>query len=238
MQRYFALNESNTENVVLSSNDIFHISKVMRNKIGDEIEVAIDNKIYLALITSFTPFNVEIIKEKNEDSELPFLAKLFFPLTKMDKIELVVQKATEIGIKEIYIYSSSRCVVKLDDEGFNKKINRLNMIAKEASEQCHRLNIPTIKGIIPFKNIPTYNSALNLIAYELEAGKTNELDKLLSNNQGDISFIVGPEGGFSKEEVSYLINNNYHKVSLGKRILRCETAAIYFSSLISFYMER
>ena len=237
MQRYFALKESDINNVLLSEQDIFHIQKVMRNKVGDEIEIVVSNKSYLALITSINPLHLDILKEKDEDSELPINTRLFFPLTKMDKIELVIQKATELGIKEIYIYNSSRTIVKLDNEGFNKKLNRLNMIVKEASEQCHRLNIPVIKGVIPFKDIPNYNSELNLIAYELDAGKTNGLSNLLDKKYKDISYIVGPEGGFSKEEVDYLTSNDYQRVSLGKRILRCETAAIYLSTIISFYLE-
>ena len=238
MQRYFALKESSKENVVLSANDIFHISKVMRGKVGDEIQVVIQDKVYLAIITSFTPLKIEVVKEYQEDSELPYLTRLFFPLTKMDKIELVIQKATELGIKEIYIYSSSRTVVKLDDEGFNKKVNRLNMIVKEASEQCHRLVVPSIKGVISFKDIPLYNNELNLVAYEADAGKTNKVDELLANISKGVNFIVGPEGGFSKEEISYLCEHDYLRIPLGKRILRCETAAIYLATLVSYYMEK
>ena len=238
MQRYFALKESSLDNALLSQNDIFHISKVMRGKVGDEIEVIIDNKSYLALLASFNPFKIEILKENNEDSELKYFTRLFFPLTKMEKIELVIQKATEIGIKEIVIYNSSRCIVKLDEEGFNKKLNRLKMIVKEASEQCHRLNIPEIKGIVPFKDIPNLNEELNLVAYEADAGTTSSLDELLSNIHGGVNLIVGPEGGFSKEEISYLSEHQYLRVPLGKRILRCETAAIYFASVVSFYLEK
>lgn len=238
MQRYFALQDSDISNVLLSEQDVFHISKVMRNKVGDEIEVVIASKSYLALIASFNPFRIEILKEKTEDSELKVNTRLFFPLTKMDKIELVIQKATELGIKEIYLYNSSRCIVKLDNESFNKKRNRLMMIAKEASEQCHRLSIPEIKGVISFKDIPQYNNELNLLAYEVDAGKTNRLEDLLNNSKKSISYIVGPEGGFSSEEVEYLTNSGYLRVPLGKRILRCETAAIYLSTVISYYLEK
>ena len=236
MQRYFVSYDNGK--IVFNEQDIFHIQKVMRNKVGDEIEIVYDNKAFLVAIDNLNPLNVHIVNPILNDSELPHELALFFPLTKSDKIELVIQKATEIGATIIYLYRANRSVVKLDNEAFNKKLDRFNKIAKEASEQCHRLVIPDIIGILNIKDINKYLSDLNLVAYELDAGKTSSFYDELENSKGSISFIVGPEGGFEEYEIKELEDIGFKRVSLGKRILRMETAAIYGLSIIASHMER
>ena len=236
MQRYFVSYDNGK--IVFNEQDIFHIQKVMRNKVGDEIEIVYDNKAFLVAIDNLNPLNVHIINPILNDSELPHELTLFFPLTKSDKIELVIQKATEIGASKIYLYRANRSVVKLDNEAFNKKLDRFNKIAKEASEQCHRLVIPEIVGVLNVKDINKHLSDLNLVAYELDAGKTSSFYDELENAKGSISFIVGPEGGFEEYEIKELEDIGFKRVSLGKRILRMETAAIYGLSVIASHMER
>ena len=236
MQRYFV--HGNLENIIFNEQDLFHIEKVMRNKVGDEIEIVLDSKAYLVAIDSFKPFKVHIVNPILKETETPYPITLFFPLTKSDKAELVIQKATEIGVHRIIFYRAIRSVVKLDEEGFNKKKVRYESIAKEAAEQCHRLLIPNIVGVINFNDIKSYLSKHNLLAFEMDAGRTSSLHEELDNVSGDVSIIVGPEGGFDNKEISYLDDIGFHHVSLGKRILRCETAAIYALSVISSYMER
>ena len=163
---------------------------------------------------------------------------LFLPLTKSDKIELVIQKATEIGATKIYLYRANRSVVKLDNDAFNKKLDRFNKIAKEASEQCHRLVIPEISGVLNIKDIQDHLSNLNLVAYELDAGNTSSFYDELDKINGSVSFIVGPEGGFEEYEIKALEDMSFKRVSLGKRILRMETAAIYGLSVIASFMEK
>ena len=236
MQRYFV--SLIDGKIVFNEQDIFHIQKVMRNKVGDEIEIVYDNKAFLVAIDNVNPLNIHIVNPILNDSELPHELVLFYPLTKSDKIELVIQKATEIGVSKIYLYRANRSVVKLDNEAFNKKLERFHKIAKEASEQCHRLVIPEIKGVLNVKNIKEHLSDSNLVAYELDAGKTSSFYDELNKANGSISFIVGPEGGFEEYEIKELENIGFKRVSLGKRILRMETAAIYGLSVIASNMER
>ena len=236
MQRYFVSHIN--DKIIFNEQDVFHIQKVMRNKVGDEIQVVYDGKAFLVAIDSINPLQVHTVNPILDDSELPYGLELFFPLTKSDKIELVIQKATEIGATRIYLYKANRSVVKLDVDAFNKKLDRYLKIAKEASEQCHRLLIPEISFIPNFKDIKNHLSSLNLVAYELDAGHTSSFyDELEKSNQ-DISFVVGPEGGFENEEINYLTSIGFHRVSLGRRILRMETAAIYGLSVIASHMEK
>ena len=236
MQRYFVSYEN--EKIIFNEQDVFHIQKVMRNKIGDEIQVVFNSKAYLVAIDSLNPLNVHIVNPILDDSELPYDLVLFFPLTKSDKCELVVQKATELGATKIYFYKANRSVVKLDNDAFKKKADRYVKIAKEASEQCHRLVIPTIEGVLSIKDIKDHLCSLNLVAYELDAGKTSSFYDELENSKRDISFIVGPEGGFEDNEINALTDMGFKRVSLGKRILRMETAAIYGLSVIASNMEK
>ena len=236
MQRYFV--SLIDGEIVFNEQDIFHIQKVMRNKVGDEIEIVYDNQAFLVAIDNVNPLNIHIVNPILNDSELPHGLVLFYPLTKSDKIELVIQKATEIGVSKIYLYRANRSVVKLDNEAFNKKLERFHKIAKEASEQCHRLVIPEIKGVLNVKDIKEHLSDSNLVAYELDAGRTSSFYDELDKANGSISFIVGPEGGFEGYEIKELENIGFKRVSLGKRILRMETAAIYGLSVIASFMER
>ena len=236
MQRYFVSYEN--EKIIFNEQDVFHIQKVMRNKIGDEIQVVFNSKAYLVAIDSINPLLVHIVNPILDDSELPYDLVLFFPLTKSDKIELVIQKATELGATKIYFYKANRSIVKLDNDAFKKKVERYLKIAKEASEQCHRLIIPSIEGVLEVKDIKNYLASTNLVAYELEAGKTTSFYDELELAKKDIAFIVGPEGGFEVNEIETLESFGFKRVSLGKRILRMETAAISGLSIIASFMER
>ena len=126
---------------------------------------------------------------------------------------------------------------KFKKEDFNKKLQRFNKIASEASEQSHRLIIPTIKDIIDFKDIKNYSFDHAYIAYEKEENNTfkNSFNNVKPHQS--IGIIIGSEGGFSQEEVEYAINNGYKSLSLGKRILRSETACLYSLSVLSFLVE-
>lgn len=238
MQRYFA-NKNNSQ-IIFSESDVHHITHVMRMRAGEEIEVVVDQHLYSCLIDSINPLSVSINYEIPTDCEIPNDVTLFYTLAKGEKIDLVVQKATELGVKRIVLLSSERCVVKWEDKDVKKKIERFNKIVKEASEQSHRIIVPKILGVYSLSNIPSELLAkTNLFAYEKEAGKTDNLFNLLLNNKESVSVLVGPEGGFSEKEADMMINKyHFHPVSLGKRILRSETAAIYALSVISFLLEK
>ena len=235
MQRYFA--PIKDSKILLSEDDKHHIIHVMRMRVGDTFEVVDNLIIYVCEITSINPFEIKIVEQRKEDVEISTKVTLFFALAKGDKIDLVIQKATELGVHRIVLFKSKRCVVNLDNKDFSKKLVRFNKIAKEASEQCHRLIVPEIEGVIELKDINKYLEEVNYLAYEKEAGKTTEsfsLDKSIKS----VSIMIGSEGGFDKEEVDYLNKVGFVNVSLGKRILRCETAAIYALSVLAFKLEQ
>ena len=237
MQRYFADKKQNK--IILGDGDVHHLLHVMRNKKGDEIEVVADYKLYNCIIKSINPLDIETNYEIPLDSELDNQVTLFFALAKGDKIEFVIQKATELGVQKIVLIKTERCVVKLSNEDFLKKSERYNKIAKEASEQSHRLLIPEIVGVVDIKNIPSSLLAdTNLLAYEKEAGQTSSfLDKVTKD--GSYSIMIGPEGGFSSKEVELLTEKYaFQPVSLGKRILRTETAAVYALSVLGCLLEK
>ena len=237
MQRYFA--DIVNQDVILSKDDIFHITKVMRAKVNDHIQVVdkSTHQTYLAFVTSLNPFRVIIQEPIHEDVELKVDVTLFFALAKSDKIEFVIQKATELGVKNIVLFQGKRSVVKFSDNDFIRKLDRYQSIAKEASEQCHRQLIPSISYVDNIKKINNHLCDVNFFAYELEAGQTSDLSSLIKN-QKSISIIIGPEGGFDEKEAGYLKELKFVPISLGKRILRCETAAVYGLSVISYLLEK
>ena len=238
MQRYFAQIDGNK--IIVNDADAHHILHVMRMKKGEEIEVVCNGHLYSAIIKDINPLSIEKNYEIPSDSEIKAEITLFYVLAKGDKVDLVIQKATELGAKKIVLLTSERCVVKWEKKEIDKKIERFKKIAKEASEQSHRLIVPEIIGVYPLNNIPTSLFLdLNLFAYEKEAGTTNNLHELLNSKHDGVSILVGPEGGFSEKEAEMVVEK-YHfiPVSLGKRILRSETSAIYALSVIGFYLEK
>lgn len=234
MQRYFINNENE---IIFTEEQINHILKVMRMKLDEEFEIVFNAHLFKVKISSITPFKVEIIEEINSNPELKNEITLLYCLPKGDKLDLVIQKATEIGVKRIILVQSSRCVSKFKKEDYEKKLSRFNKIATEASEQSHRLIVPIIKDIIDYKDIKNYHFDHAFIAYENE--KQFSLKEYISKvkRNESLGIIIGPEGGFSANEVQYANENGYSSISLGKRILRSETACIYTLSVLSFLLE-
>lgn len=232
MQRYFI---ESTNEITFTDEQIHHISKVMRMNINEQFEIVFNNKCFLVEIISFNPFKVNIINEITSSPELNVDITLLYCLPKGDKLDLVIQKATEIGVKNIILVQSSRCVCKYKKEDYIKKITRLNKIILEASEQSHRFILPKIIDIIDFKGLKKYQFNHNFIAYENE--KTTSLNSFTFKKNESIGILIGSEGGFSIQEVKYAEENNYKAISLGKRILRSETACIYALSVLSFLSE-
>lgn len=237
MQRYFT-SFKDEKNITISNDDIFHIVKVMRMKINDQFEINNDGDIYLSQINSLAPFSFKILKKIDENHELKTKITLLYCLPKGDKIDLVLQKATELGVKQIVLVNSSRCIAKINDENKKKKLARFNKIIKEATEQCKRNNLPALKDVIKFNEISNYQSDLNLIAYENSKMSNQELKDLLRNFKGNtVTILIGAEGGFSKEEVEYALKNNFISISLGNRILRSETSVFNLLSILGYELE-
>lgn len=238
MQRYFASKNSKHE-IIIANDDIFHITKVMRMKKGDCFELNLDGDIYLCSVKETSPFSYEILEKKEENHEIHGYIRLLYCIPKGEKIDLVIQKAVELGVNEIVLINSERSIAKITDENKEKKLLRFSKIIKEAAEQSKRTVLPILKDVISFKNIKDYPADLLLIAYENTKMTLDDLEIELKNSRNKtVNVIVGAEGGLSKDEVNYAISLNYKEISLGKRILRSETACFYILSLLSFYMDR
>ena len=237
MQRYFV--DISQNDVIFSQDDIFHITKVMRMKTNEQIQLVDKqtHKTYLGIVKSLNPLKVDIQEPILEDVELNKDVTIFFSLSKSDKMEFVIQKATELGAKRVVLVQTKRSIVKFTSDDFNRKKERYINIAKEAAEQCHRQNIPEIAFLGDIKQISNQLSDLNLFAYELEAGSATDLEKEIKNSKS-ISIIIGPEGGLDEKEATYLKELKFVPILLGKRILRCETAAVYALSVISYLLEK
>ena len=237
MQRYFA-SIDNQYFVHLSKEDEHHVCHVMRMKKGDEIEVVDNAHLFLCRIDSFNPLTISVIHEIANDVEIKEEITLLFALTKGDKIDLVLQKATELGVKRVALIESERTVVNYEGKDIDKKLERFKKIMKEASEQSHRLIVPKLLGIYNLKSLPAnLLSDLNYVAYEKDANNTDEAFQGLEKGKS-VSILIGPEGGFSEQEINHLTKQGFIRTSLGKRILRAETAAIYALSVIGYLLEK
>jgi 16S rRNA (uracil1498-N3)-methyltransferase len=239
MQRYFATYDSNN-NITFSPDDIFHMSHVMRMKQGERIEANCDGDLFLVEIESFSPFKFRVVNKVKEEHELNGYIRLLYCLPKGEKTDLVIQKATELGVDEVVLINSTRSVTKINNENKDKKLIRYNKIIKEASEQSKRSKLMKLTDVITFKDLKNYPGDFNFIAYEATKTNLNDLKNIFLNNDltnKTINVIIGAEGGLTKEEVEIAMNLGYSEISLGNRILRSETASIYILSLISFFLE-
>lgn len=232
MQRYFATISSGK--IILKDSDIHHIKNVMRMQEKDKIEVVYDDKLHICMLTSLDPLSLEVIETKESESNLSLDITIAIGLVKEQKMDLILQKLTELGVNRIIPVAMERSIVKLDHERFQKKKIRWQSICKEASEQSKRTSIPQIEDIHTIKELASLTADYKFLC------QTTEKEKMLNNylqnikNYAKIIMVIGPEGGISKEEESLLISNNYHKVSLGPLIFRVETAAIYVASVLNY----
>lgn len=238
MQQYFAKSKDNN-NFVLEDSDLFHIEKVMRMKNNDLVYVSYEDKIYESAIKfNKGKLNIECVRETSINNELNCNVTLIYGLPKGDKFEFVVQKATELGVSTIVPYAASRSVSVISKDKEDKKLERWNKIAKEASEQSKRNKLVKVERVCNEDSILNYKSKLNLVAYEDVSDEgCNKLFNLLSKKYDSITLVVGPEGGFEQREIDNLVNNGFEVVSLGRRILRSETAPLFLMSIISYMYE-
>lgn len=237
MQRYFA-NFDNNKNIVIDNDDIFHITKVMRMSEGDQFEINCEGNVYLARVSSLSPFKFAIIETRHENHELHGYVRLLYCLPKGEKTDLVIQKAVELGCNEIVLINSERSIAKITKENKDKKIIRFNKIIKEASEQSKRTKLCKLKDVISFKEICNYKADVSLIAYENTQFTSKDFIEMLpSLKNKTINVIIGAEGGISPQELDIAKNNGYKEISLGNRILRSETACIFVLSLLSLYLD-
>lgn len=232
MQRYFAL-DKNENNFILSDNDYFHITTVMRMKSNDKIEVVFNNTLYICsvLINNDDVIIREIEKVKKIEKDINIT--LILPFLKEQKQDLIIQKSTELGVRKLIFLNTERTIVKIDKKKINDKLNRWYKIAKEASEQSKRLDIPVIEIKDTFKDLENIKG-INIVCDTNE--KKNSIKNTLKeiDKYGTINIVIGPEGGLSLNEISYLNKIGFKSVSLGNRILRVETVPLYILSIINY----
>ncbi|WP_080874655.1 16S rRNA (uracil(1498)-N(3))-methyltransferase [Oceanobacillus timonensis] len=249
MQRYFISKEQVTDQTVkIIGEDVHHITKVMRNKPGDEIICNTDDgRAACCKIVEVheTEVQVEIENWLDESAELPVKVTVAQGIPKGDKFEWILQKGTELGAAKFIPFAADRSVAKWNDQKFSKKANRFRKILKEASEQSHRNRIPDLSPVMQLKALikESESYTVKLFAYEEEAkgeaGNTSAFAFVLSSlSDGDrILLVIGPEGGISEQEANQLKASGFQAIRLGKRILRTETAALYALTGISYHLE-
>ena len=246
MQRYFInqVIQSVGEIISVPKEQEHHMVKVMRMNILECCEV-VDEKeqLYIAKITQLSPFELTIEEHKEQQEELQIDVTIFVGLSKGDKLETIVQKATELGVHTIVPVEMKRNMVKWTKDKSQKKIERLQKIAQEAAEQSHRLHVPKVLDLMSLKEsvVLANQSTKALVAFE-EVAKEGEaavfVQTLTSLQKGDsIAFYFGPEGGFDLQEIEYLNSQEVYSCALGPRILRAETAPMYALAAISYHFE-
>lgn len=226
----------------LSGNDYNHIKNVLRMNKGDKLLVSCEGKSDLCVIETLENdcVNVKVIDENVNNTELPIEIILFQALPKSDKMELIIQKSVELGVSKIVPVEMKNCVVKLDEKKKNSKITRWQAISESAAKQSKRNIIPQIGNVISFSEMISNAQELDLflVPYENKEGMTATREALENIKSGmKIGILIGPEGGFDVKEIEKATEAGGTSVSLGKRILRTETAAITAVSLIMLYTE-
>ena len=244
MQRFFVTPKQVRETEIdITGADINHITKVLRMKIGEELFVSDgENNVYHCAIkeSDSDKVVVEIIEKMEATTELSSKIFLFQGLPKSDKMDLIVQKAIELGVHEVIPVMTKRSVVKLDAKKAKKKVERWQVIAQSAAKQAGRGYIPVVKDVMDYEAALAYAKelAVRLIPYEL-AKDMHVTRKIISNIQvgQSIGVFIGPEGGFDREEIDKALDLQVTPITLGKRILRTETAGLAILSILMYHLD-
>ena len=250
MYHFFAEHENIFDDYIdIKGGDVNHIKNVLRLKKGDEILISSgDNYDYNCIIDTITDDYVRsLITSVNEKgNELSSKVYLFQGLPKADKMELIIQKMIELGVYEIVPVAMKRSVVKLDDKKAKSKVARWNTIAESAAKQSKRSIMPKVSDVVSFKQAVAMASELDvlLLPYECAEGIEHTRQVIASIGKGKIPkelksvlYIVGPEGGFDKDELELATNAGADIITLGRRILRTETAGLMLMSVLMYNME-
>ncbi len=227
MRRFFCENITNTT-AVITGDDAHHIARVLRMKAGDALSLCDGaGNEYDAVITSVSPEAVECTlgERRASEAESPVKVTLFQCLPKTGKMELIVQKCTELGVFAVVPTLSARCVV-VPNKDYDKKRERYNRVALEAAKQSRRGMIPSVLPLTELKKIDVKAFDLFLIAYEDETTVSLKQALRAAKSPQSIAILIGPEGGLEESEVALLTKAGAASVSLGKRILRTETAGL------------
>lgn len=245
MYQFFVEPYQISENrITIEGSDVNHIKNVLRMKIGEELSVSngIDGKEYVCRIAALDEEKItcELCYVKEDGVELPAKVYLFQGLPKADKMEFIIQKAVELGVHAVVPVATKRCVVKLDDKKAKSKIQRWQGISEAAAKQSKRAIIPEVKDVMTFGEALQFvkDFEVRVIPYELaeNMSKTKEIMGNIKPGQ-NVAVFIGPEGGFEESEISKAMEQGVEPITLGKRILRTETAGLAVMSWIMYLME-
>ncbi|MED1205083.1 16S rRNA (uracil(1498)-N(3))-methyltransferase [Heyndrickxia acidicola] len=247
MQRYFIGQKyDGNHTITLTGDSYHHISRVMRMKAGDSIYlVFLEGKAAEAKITEITNEEIfaDIVKWEETNKEMPVRVTIASGLPKGDKLELIIQKGTELGAFQFVPFIADRSIVKWDAKKEKKKVERWQKIAQEAAEQSHRQHLPEVMAPCSFKELLQLSDMYEhkLVAFEESAkqGEASRFAEAISEFKPGqrVLAVFGPEGGLSDKEIALLENKGYMVCGLGPRILRTETAPLYALSAISYHLE-
>lgn len=247
MYQFFVEASQITEQkVIITGNDVNHIKNVLRMKIGEEIAVSngVDGREYRCGIAKITEDAIicELRFIKEEALELPTKLYLFQGLPKSDKMELIIQKAVELGAYEIIPVATKRAIMKLDAKKEKNKLTRWQAISEAAAKQSKRGIIPNIHGVMSFKEAIDFAEGFSykIIPYECSEGmeRTKEIMQEIGEKKPEsVAIFIGPEGGFAPEEIDYAREKNVEPITLGKRILRTETAGFTTLAFLMYQLE-
>ena len=243
MYHFFVEEEQvNGENAYISGSDVNHIVNVLRMKIGEELLISVKGDWdYLCKIEEIENDRVNLkLLESMEQRELPIKLTLLQGIPKSDKLEMIIQKAIELGVSEIIPVKTNRVVVKIDEKKTQAKVNRWNAISESAAKQSKRSIIPKVLKPQTIDNaleiVKDYG--VKLLPYENADGIKKTKDILNSlDSKNNIAVFIGPEGGFEEAEVKKSTDSGFEVITLGKRILRTETAGLALLSNIMIRLE-
>ena len=245
MQRFFVEPhqiDRDRHEIHITGNDVNHIVNVLRMKKDEELWISDKEKEYHCVIENAGENEVllHILYVQEPDYELKNRIYLFQGLPKADKMELIIQKAVELGVYAVVPVATKRAVVKLDDKKEAKKLVRWQSISESAAKQAKRLIIPEVMPVMSFKEAVAFSQTMDvrLIPYELAENMAYTRQVLSQIKPGQsIGIFIGPEGGFAEEEVELALNSGMETITLGKRILRTETAGMTVLSILMYLLE-
>lgn len=245
MHHFFVTPDQVTEKeILLTGTDVRHMKQVLRMRAGEQVAIrdGVSNN-YICCIKALNEDEaiLEILSVDQDSTELPARVYLFQGLPKSDKMELIIQKAVELGVYQIIPVATRRSVVKLDEKKAAAKVKRWNHISESAAKQSGRMLVPEVTAVMQFGEAFEYGKSFdcNLIPYELAEGIHTTRDLISRARPGmKIGVFIGPEGGFDFEEIQLAKSYGVSPITLGRRILRTETAGLCALSVLMFCLEQ
>lgn len=244
MSVFYVKNEQiNIDKAVIQGEDVKHIRDVLRYNINDDLDICDENGTrYKTRISNFSKDSIllNILEIPDYTTEPSINVTLFQGMPKADKLELIIQKCTELGVNEIVPIITDRVIVKLDEKNIDKKLERWNRISLEAAKQSGRQKIPIVQKPTKLKNLIEIISKYDIVLLPYECEKEVTIKSALKNINKtckNVAIIIGPEGGFSEDEINLLNSDNVMKVTLGPRILRTETAGLATLAIVLYELQ-